>query len=147
MTNPTRAELIRLGTQVTLSGDLARLRDRVHLTRNAQAQLMDVTPDALKRWEEAEQGMNSASALRVGEWYWAAQRVLASLYDGDDPVDLDELVPLSMASQYLAMSAEDVMEKCQTGALRCEDLGVLGVYIHRSYIPKLEPREVPGDES
>lgn len=144
MTNPTRAELIRLGTNATLSGELAQLRDRVHLSRNAQAQLMDVTPDALKRWEEAEQGMNSASALRVGEWVWGAHQVLASL---DDDTNLDELVPLSMASQHLAMSAEDVMEKCRTGALKCEDLGVLGVYIHRSYIPSLEPRgEATSDE-
>lgn len=138
MTNPTRAELIRLGNTATLTGELRALRERVHLTRNAQAQLMDVTPDALKRWEDAEQGMNSASALRVGEWVWGAQQVLASL--DADQINLDELVPLSMASQHLAMSAEDVMEKCQTGALRCEDLGVLGVYIHRSYIPSLEPR-------
>jgi hypothetical protein len=145
MTNPTRAELIRLGTNATLSGELRQLRERVHLSRNAQAQLMEVTPDALRRWEEAAQGMNSASALRVGEWVWGAQQVLASL--DADTIDLDELVPLSMASQHLAMSAEDVLEKCQSGALRCEDLGVLGVYIHRSYIPSLEPRgEIASDE-
>lgn len=108
---------------------------------------MEVTPDALRRWEEAEQGMNSASALRVGEWVWGAQQVLASLHDAEEPIDLNELVPLSMASQHLAMSAEDVMEKCQTGALRCEDLGVLGLYVHRSYIPSLEPRgEITSDE-
>ena len=146
MTNPTRAELIRLGTHATLSGELKRLRERVHLSRNAQARLMDVTPDALKRWEEAEQGMNSTSALRVGEWVWGAQQVLASLTDSEDPIDLDDLVPLSMASQYLAMSAEDVMEKCRTGALRCEDLGVLGVYVHRSYIPRLEMHEGTTDD-
>lgn len=145
MTNPTRAELIRLGNTATLTGELRALRERVHLTRNAQAQLMDVTPDALKRWEDAEQGMNSASALRVGEWVWGAQQVLASL--DADQINLDELVPLSMASQHLAMSAEDVMEKCQTGALRCEDLGVLGVYIHRSYIPSLEPRGGTDDDA
>lgn len=145
MTNPTRAELIRLGTHATLGGELRRLRDLVHLTRNAQAQLIDVTPDALKRWEDAEQGMNSASALRVGEWVWGAQQVLASL--AAEGINLDDLVPLSMASQHLAMSADDVMEKCQTGALQCEDLGVLGLYIHRSYIPSLEPRgETTRDE-
>lgn len=144
MTNPTRAELIRLGMSSTLSGDLRRLRDRVNLSRNAQAKLMEVTPDALRRWEDAEQGMNSESALRVGEWYWAAQRVLEDLENNH--VDLAELVPLSTASQHLAMSAEDVLEKCQTGALRCEDLGVLGTYVYRSYIPSLEPRDEPEGE-
>lgn len=139
MTNPTRADLIRLGLDATLSGDLRRLRDKVHLSRNAQAQLMDVTPDALKRWESAEQGMNSQSALRVGEWYWAAKRVLDTL--GEDAVDLDQLVPLSTASQHLAMSAEEVAEKCRTGDLRCEHLGVLGTYIYRSHIPSLGPLE------
>ena len=139
MTNPTRADLIRLGLDATLSGDLRRLREKVHLSRNAQAQLMDVTPDALKRWENAEQGMNSQSALRVGEWYWAAQNVLNTL--GEDAVDLDQLVPLSTASQHLAMSAEEVEEKCRTGDLRCEHLGVLGTYVYRSYIPSLGPLE------
>lgn len=140
MTNPpTRADLIRLGLDATLSGDLRRLREKVHLSRNAQALLMDVTPDALKRWEEAEQGMNRQSALRVGEWYWAAQNVLDHL--DEDNVDLDEIVPLSTASQHLAMSAEEVQEKCQTGDLRCEDLGVLGIYVYRTYIPSLGPLE------
>lgn len=144
MTNPTRAELIRLGTSATLSGELRQLRAAAHLSRNAQAQLMDVTPDALKRWEEAEQGMNSASALRVGEWVWGARQVFASL-EGDS-INLDELVPLSTASQHLAMSGEDVLEKCRTGALVCEDLGVLGIYIRRHNIPSLEALEVPRDE-
>lgn len=141
MTNPTRAELIRLGMTSTLTGELARLRDKVHLSRNAQAQLMDVTPDALKRWEEAQQGMNSDSALRVGEWVWAANRVIADI-EGNG-IDLAELVPLSTACQHLSMSADDVAQKCRTGALRCEDLGVLGTYVYREYIPSLEPRDQP----
>ena len=139
MTNPTRAELIRLGLDATLSGDLRRLRDKVHLSRNAMALLMEVTPDALKRWEEAAQGMNSNSALRVGEWFWAARKaVTAAEADG---VNLDQLVPLSTACQHLAMSAEDVEAKCQTGDLRCEDMGVLGMYVYRTHIPSLGPLE------
>ena len=144
MTNPTRAELIRLGMKATIGGELRQLRDRVHLSRNAQARLMEVTPDALRRWEEAEQGMNSDSALRVGEWMWGARKVIADLEANG--VDLNELVPLSTASQHLSMSADDVMEKCRTAALRCEDLGVLGVYVYRSYIPSLEPRDEPAEE-
>lgn len=139
MTNPTRAELIRLGLEATLSGDLRRLRDKAHLSRNAQAHLMEVTPDALRRWEEAEQGMNSNSALRVGEWYWAAKRAVEDAEAHG--IDLDLLVPLSTACQHLAMSAEDVAEKCRTGQLRCESLGVLGVYVHRTHIPSLGPLE------
>lgn len=139
MTNPTRAELIRLGLDATLSGDLRRLRDKVHLSRNAQALLMEVTPDALKRWEEAEQGMNRQSALRVGEWFWAAQKAVESAEA--DGVDLDQLVPMSTACQHLALSAEEVHAKCQTKDLRCESLGVLGTYIYRQYIPSLGPLE------
>lgn len=137
MTNPTRADLIQLGLTATLSGDLRRLREKVHLSRNAQAHLMEVTPDALKRWEEAEQGMNRASALRVGEWYWAAERAIDDAVSGG--IDLDQLVPLATAAQHLAMPAEEILKKCQTRDLRCEDLGVLGVYIYRSYIPSLGP--------
>lgn len=139
MTNPTRAELIRLGLDATLSGDLRRLRDKVHLSRNAQALLMDVTPDALKRWELADQGMNNQSALRVGEWFWAARRAVESAEA--DGIDLGQLVPLSTACQHLAMSADEVMAKCQTGDLRCESLGVLGTYVYRQYIPSLGPLE------
>lgn len=143
MTNPTRAELIRLGMISTVGGDLRRLRDKVHLSRNAQARLMEVTPDALKRWEDAGQGMNSESALRVGEWVWAAERAIADLEASG--VNMAELVPLSTACQHLSMSAEDVAAKCRTAALRCEDLGVLGVYVYREYIPSLEPRDQPED--
>lgn len=137
MSNPTRAELAQLGILSTMNGTLRQLRDRVQLSRNAQAHLMDVTPDALRRWEDGEQGMNHASALKVGEWVWAAQRAL------DDAeahhITLSELVPLSTASQYLSLSAEEILEKCQTGVLRCEELGVLGTFVYRSYIPRLDP--------
>lgn len=136
MTHPTRAELIKLGISSTLNGDLRRLREKVQLSRNAQAHLMEVTPDALKRWEEAEQGMNQQSALRVGEWYWGAER---AIQDAEaHGIDLADLVPLSTACQYLAMSADEVLRKCQAGALHCEDLGVLGTYLHRTDIPRLD---------
>lgn len=139
MTNPDRTELIQLGITATLSGDLRRLRDRVHLSRNAQALLMDVTPDALRRWENAEQGMNRQSALRVGEWYWAAK---VAIEDAEaHGINLDALVPLSTACQHLALSADEVEEKCQTGGLRCESLGVLGTYVYRTHIPSLNPLE------
>jgi hypothetical protein len=141
--NPTRAELIRLGMSSTLDGRLRAIREKVGLSRNAQARLMEVTPDALRRWEEAEQGMNSDSALRVGEWVWAAERVLADL--ADSGVDVGELVPLSTASQYLAMGADEVLRRCQSGDLQCEDLGVLGVYVHRANIPSLETHEEEGE--
>lgn len=139
MTNPTRAELVQLGLTATLSGDLRRLREMVHLSRNAQAHLMEVTPDALKRWEEAEQGMNRTTALRVGEWFWAASRAVeAAEAEG---VDVTQLVPLSTACQHLSMAADEILAKCQTGDLRCESLGVLGTYIYRTHIPSLGPLE------
>lgn len=136
MTNPTRDELIRLGVSATIGGDLRHLRDQVGLTRNAQAKLMGVTPDALRRWEAVTQGMNHESALRVGEWFWAARRALEQL--ADDGVSITDLVPLSTASQHLAMGPDDILAKCQSGTLRCEDLGVLGMYIYRSCIPSLD---------
>jgi len=139
MANPTRAELIKLGISSVLGGGLRELREKVGLSRNAQAHLMEVTPDALKRWEDAVQGMNSQSAARVGEWVWAARRVIEEVEQ--EGLKFEDLVPLSTASQYLAMSAEEVLERCRTGALQCEDLGVLGRFVYRSYIPRLE-----GDE-
>lgn len=142
MANPTRAQLIKLGISSVVTGDLRRLREKVGLSRNAQAHLMEVTPDALKRWEDAEQGMNSQSAARVGEWYWAAQRVVEEIER--EGIKFEDLVPLSTASQYLAMSADEVLEKCRTGSLQCEDLGVLGQYIYRSHIPRLDPAAEEG---
>ncbi len=136
MTNPTRAELIRLGMSSTLDGGLREFREKVHLSRNAQAQLIEVTPDALKRWEEATQGMNADSALRVGDCLVEARGAVADLEAGG--VSMADLVPLSTACQHLSMSANEVEEKCRTGALRCESLGVLGTYVYRRYIPSLE---------
>lgn len=133
--DPDRRDLVRLGTSVTLGGDLAVVRETFHLTRNAQAHLIGVTPDALRRWETGDQGMNTESALRVGEWYWGAMRVLDNLQL--DGIDIRDLVPCTTAAQYLGVSVLEISEKCQSGGLRCEDLGVLGLYVYRSCVPTL----------
>lgn len=142
MSHPTRQELVKLGALVTVNGDLEKIREVFHLTRNAQAHLIGVTPDALRRWESGDQGMNTESALRVGEWYWGAQVVLDHLQL--DGIRTEALVPATMAAQYLGLSMEEIDEKCQGGALRCEDLGVLGLHVYRSSIPRLSgPLDVP----
>src|SRR5688572_9981842 len=72
----TEAELAKAGYSAVLGGELAQMRDKLRMTRNAQARLIGVEGESLRQWEALERGMNIDTAIRVGEWYWGASRAL-----------------------------------------------------------------------
>lgn len=125
MTSPTESDLVKLGYDVVISGELAELRTNVRLTRNAQARLMGVDGENLRRWESLDRGMNIETALRVGEWFWAAKTALNSAHN----IDFDDVIPASKAAQYLGVSANEVGDYAKSHDMPYEDLGVLGVFI------------------
>jgi hypothetical protein len=96
------------------------------------ASLIGVDAASLKMWVDGTREPSHTSARKVGEWMARVDVVKKS------KTPPDELVSLSMASQYLGMSYATVLEKCQTRELTCVDLGPLGVFILRSDIPNLE---------
>lgn len=133
MTVPEHDELVKLGYQAVLKGGLSDLREKTHLTRNAQARLIGVDAEALRDWENLHRSMNVNTALRVGEWFWGAQKAL------EDPqsqtLNFDDLIPASAAAQYLSIATEKL--EAEIHGLAHENLGVLGFFVYRTQIPKL----------
>lgn len=138
MTNDTEADLVRLGYRVVLFGQLAELRKKVHLSRNAQAILMGVDPESLRKWEELDRAMNIETALRIGEWYWGAENMLNGL---DPGIDFDKMVPISKAAQYMGMQQSEIEDLINRGEVSSERLGVLGTFVYRTEMsmPSLLP--------
>lgn len=123
----TARKLAEAGYQAVLGGDLAALRDKLSMTRNAQARLIGVEGESLRRWEALERGMNVDTAIRVGEWIWGAEKALKTLPD----LAYQELMPISKAARQSGISADDLEAACDRGEYRHERLGVLGTFVYR----------------
>lgn len=132
---PTVRDLQILGQMVTIGGDLQELREQIGLSRNAVAKLVPVSLAALRKWETGEQAIGTHSAVRIGEWYWGATRVLEDMES--EGLKISDYIPLPTAAQYLSLSRVDVEEKCQKGKLECIGFGVLGTWVPRAQIPAL----------
>lgn len=128
--DPTARKLAEAGYAAVLGGDLARLRDKLTMTRNAQARLIGVEGESLRRWESLERGMNIDTAIRVGEWLWGAEKALKSLPD----LAYQELIPISSAARKKGIPAEDLEAACDRGEFPCERLGVLGTFVYRDQV-------------
>lgn len=127
MTNPTDADLAKAGYSAVLGGDLARLRHKLTMSRNAQARLIGVEGESLRRWESLERGMNIDTAIRIGEWLWGAKKAMDSLPDHA----FMELIPISHAARRSGIPVEELEASCEDGTQRCERLGVLGTFVYR----------------
>lgn len=134
MTNPSEADLVKLGYRVVLGGELATIRKKTRLSRNAQAHLIGVDPESLGKWESLNRAMNIETALRIGEWYWAAKNLIEHMDDSNPPQDFAELVPLSRAAQYMGIGQTELEYLANDGNVKSEILGVLGRFIYRSEI-------------
>lgn len=132
MSSPTEADLVQLGYDVIISGDLAALRSAVRLSRNAVANLIGVKGANLRMWEDLRRGMNIDTALLIGEWYWAAKNCL----EQTPGIDFDVFIHDTRAAQYLCVPASLAGSVAQAKGMRVEDLGVLGVFIHREDLDK-----------
>lgn len=130
---PSEQELRRLGIQVTVSGDLAALRAKMLLTKNAMARQVGISIGALTAYENALRGISPEVGLRIGEWYWGAITALQDAIAEGIPVHT--MIPSCQAAQYLHTPHPDVEEMCADGRLRCELLGVLGYYVYADELP------------
>lgn len=134
MTNPTEADLVKLGYRVVLGGELAQVRDTTHISRNAQAKLIGVDPESLRKWEELDRAMNIETALRIGEWFWAAKKLIEQLSVSDPGLSFDKLVPISRAAQFMGIGQVELERLAEGGKVKSETLGVLGTFVYRTEI-------------
>lgn len=123
----TARELAEAGYAAVLGGDLARMRDKLSMTRNAQARLIGVEGESLRRWESLERGMNVDTAIRVGEWFWGAEKALNSLPDQS----YLELMPISKAARQSGIAVDELEAACDRNEYRHERLGVLGTFVYK----------------
>lgn len=123
----TEAELAKAGYNAVLGGELSAMRNKLSMTRNAQARLIGVEGESLRQWEALERGMNIDTAIRVGEWMWGANRALESV-TGDA---YQELIPISRAARQSGIPVDELEAACDRHEYRHERLGVLGTFLYK----------------
>lgn len=123
--------LTDIGLAVLRTGWLKQLRNALRISRRQLADIMGVSIQTAKRWEE---GVNknawAASVRRVGQFYVDAMEELEKVYALG--AEFEDYIPASVMASYLAHPTFIVEKMCEEGELHCLNLGVLGVYVrHR----------------
>lgn len=122
-------ELAQLGSDVVKNGQLVSIRDRFRLSTTMLAHMIGVAPGRLLLWLHNGYDPSRKSAIKIGNWYERATSKIAELEVGSA-----DLVHVSTASQQLGASYATITDWCTRGLLRCQDLGVLGLYVHKDDI-------------
>ena len=126
------------GRKAITTGRIRNLKDQFNLSWPVIANLIGVDPASLKMWVEGTREPSHTSAKKLGVWMLQANYAEKQIALRADSVTPDDLVPLSVAAQYLGMSYATVLQKCQDRELTCVDLGALGVYIMKTDLPSLK---------
>lgn len=105
--------------------------------------MIGVSPTALRDWELSV-SLSRVSAERIAKWYLEVE----AFTRGADKlllraVERGRLLHVTVASQVLAMSWGTITEKCQSGVLRCVDLGPLGTYVHADDLEHVHAHRQP----
>lgn len=125
-------ELAEQGKEILALGKLRELRDKLGLSTTVQAYMIGVQPIQLRFWEKGASAPSRRSAIKINNWYEGAMDKL-----GEVDVAFEDLVHLSVASQYLGISYAAVMDWCARDLLQCLDLGELGLYVPRHQVVTL----------
>lgn len=130
------SELSRLGREAIKNGQLVRTSESLDISVTTLAHMIGLAPGQLHSWIKGRSRPSNRSSEKVGQWY---QRVVAQLDQA--AVRSADLVHVSTASQYLGASYATVIGWCEQGILRCEDLGELGLYVHRDDVASLSKKD------
>lgn len=134
MTIPTRDDLVKLGLNAAFHGQLSEMRKVTGLSRAGMAGLIGVTSEALREWEALRRTMTMETALRIGEWFWAAEKIIDN---AGDPIDFSILMPGGGACMMFNVKADELKKYLEWQHVDFEDLGVLGIFVYRDQIPAL----------
>jgi transcriptional regulator with XRE-family HTH domain len=133
-------DLAALGRQVTTDGSLIALRQRLGLTMSAMAELLNTSIAVYKGWEQEQPRarMWDSTAERVGRFYTYATRQLDLL--NSQGVEIGELMPFFAAAASLGIPQEVLLKRYREGLFHAEDLGMVGLWIHKVDLPLLRER-------
>lgn len=134
MTIPTQDDLVKLGFNAVLGGLLSEMREQTGLSRSGMARLIGVDSEALRDYELLRRTMNLDTAVRVGEWFWAARQVIDN---GGEPIDFSLFIPAAGASMHLQVKVDELEKHCDENKIEYEYLGVLGSFVYRDQIRAL----------
>lgn len=120
------------GRNLVWTGDLAKLRARLGLAPTAVAAMLHMSPVTYKRCETQPSSAGSmwtSTAERLGRFAYLAERTLADLES--EGIRLDEMVPLHIVATTHGLPQEVLLSWYRLGAIQAEDLGILGLWIHK----------------
>lgn len=125
-----------LGRQVVADGRMAKLRTQLGLTRSAMAELLHTSPVTYTSWE-LNPGVNlwASTADRIGRFYRFASKEIVVL--GQHGMSMKDLVPLYLASTSLGVAQEVLLNRYRDGEFEAEDLGILGLWVHKGVVAQL----------
>jgi DNA-binding transcriptional regulator YiaG len=135
MTKMTAAER---GQRLMRGGHLKRLRLKLGLTPTTMASYLYVSPATYRSWEEAgpDKRMWTETAERLDRFYTAASRQMQVLKENGH--NLKKMVPLQHVAAQLGVPQEVLTQRYREGVIEAVDLGVLGTWMLKADVKKLE---------
>lgn len=120
------------GRQLVATGGLLLLRQRLGLSRSAMSVLLhmaQLTYTRCERRPESADRMWQSTAERLGRFAYLTDRTLSEL--AEEGVTLKDLTPMHVVATTYGLPQEVLLTWYRRGVIHAEDLGILGLWIHR----------------
>lgn len=126
------------GRSLVGSGELTKFRESLGFTRSAMAEMLHTAPATYKAWETNDNGneMWAATAERLGRFYYSATETVRQLQA--DGISIQDLIPFHVAATMHGLPQELLMKWYRDGLVEAEDLGVLGLWMHKEDLHQLK---------
>lgn len=123
-------EILDIGRRAVEKGGLRRMRKKLGLTRNAVAEVLYTSPVTYRTWEDATvQFIRKPTLEKVGRFMIHAEKQLDVLKEYD--INIRKLMPMHEVAAQLGVPHEVLLKRYREGLFTAEDLGILGLWIHR----------------
>lgn len=125
-----------LGRAVVADGRLKQVQQRLDFSANIMAEMLDVAPTTYRKWmREPETNLWPAIALRVGEFYRDAIRLLGEL--SQEGTKIDAYVPIHRVTELIGWPHEMLMAEIRAGRVEADDFEVFGLWIPTEEVERL----------
>lgn len=123
-----RDPLTDIGLAVLKTGWLKQLRVVLGISRRQLADIMRVSTQTARRWEDGDhKGVWTTSTRRIGQFYADSIEELEKVYALG--AGFKDYVPASTVASFLAQPTFIIHKMCEAGELDCLNLGILGIYV------------------
>lgn len=124
--------LANLGYAILRIQWLKQLRNHLNISRRQLAEVVGVSTQTLRRWEEDRpENVWQHSVIRLGRFYCTAIPELDKAHQLGE--EFRSYKPASVVASFVAQPTFIVEKLCEAGELNCLNLGILGVYVkHQS---------------